>query len=90
MSVTVPPSNTQIDANMQLAFGYAHSAARSLTSAATAPQNGGGGISRAIRCTGGKSRASRHTKVSIRRITLSHPPAISAEVLHTPHFVNHY
>ena len=81
MPVMVLPSNALIDANMQLAFGYAHLAATSLTSAETAPQYGGGGTSRAIRCTGGIDRASRHAKVSIQRHQPSVPPAISAEVL---------
>ncbi|MBA3870944.1 MAG: hypothetical protein H0X30_17515 [Anaerolineae bacterium] len=39
----------------------------------------GGGYTRASRCTGGISRASRHAKMSIQRIAPSHPPAISAE-----------
>ncbi len=41
----------------------------------------GGGVSRAIRCTGGHSRASRRHKMPIRRQAPSHPPAISAGIM---------
>ncbi|MBA3868437.1 MAG: hypothetical protein H0X30_04735 [Anaerolineae bacterium] len=40
-----------------------------------------GGFSRAIRCTGGNSRASRRHKMSFRRIAPSQPPAMSAGMM---------
>jgi len=43
--------------------------------------NVGGGISRAIRHFSAISRATHRHKMPIRRLTPSHPPAISAEVL---------
>ncbi|MBA3868731.1 MAG: hypothetical protein H0X30_06230 [Anaerolineae bacterium] len=56
------------------------------------PQKCSGGFSRAIRCTGGNSRASRRYKMSFRRIAPSLPPDMSAGImqiiqilLHLPH-----
>ena len=59
----------------------AFSAVSSRTPAALAVPIGGGGVSRANRCTGGNSRACRRHKMPIRRLPPVHPPAISAEVL---------
>jgi hypothetical protein len=61
-----------------IAFVFAFSAAISLTTAETILQKCSGGIDRAIRCTGGHSRAIHHAVVTIRRLAPSFSPLISA------------
>ena len=64
------------------------SADHSRVAATTTCQIVGGGHTGDIRCTGDHSRANRHAKMPIRRITPSLPPAISADIMHFVQFLH--